>query len=532
MSKNKTKDDRTWQEELSDYMVNDGPKLVFIILWFFANVAFFVERYYYYRYVKKDGAVYEILGEGVTFARASAGCIKLNSALLLCTVLRNFLSWLRGTWMGNYLPIDKNIVFHRYLAWAILFFTFVHCVAHFFNYRTVSTFDGDPATLETIGLKGLKKVPSAAVLAFLTLPGSTGHIVCLIMVLMYSSAIKYIRGPMFNVFWFTHHLFILFFALLCFHGAAGLLEPPTFWIWTIPPFCLYAIERTIRVMRGNQDTILQLAVAHPSKVLELQMKKSTFNYKSGQYLFLNCPYIAKQEWHPFTITSAPEEDFVSVHIRIVGDWTGDLWNFLNPEKRLGVVQENLLSAPDGSAIFKIDGPYGAASEEVFNFKNVMLCAGGIGVTPFGSILKSIRYKIESGGENPAIEKAYFFWISRDKNAFEWFNDVLAALEQENINNFLEIHIYLTGQLNMDEIRNVMYGIDEEQDQITGLQSPTHFGRPNWNEIFSNIATKHQGQQIGVFFCGPAVLSKELYKMCTKYTSSKTGTKFKYHKENF
>lgn len=47
---------------------------------------------------------------------------------------------------------------------------------------------------------------------------------------------------------------------------------------------------------------------------------STFNYKSGQYLFLNCPYIARQEWHPFTITSAPQEDFVSVHIRVSLFW--------------------------------------------------------------------------------------------------------------------------------------------------------------------------------------------------------------------
>lgn len=46
------------------------------------------------------------------------------------------------------------------------------------------------------------------------------------------------------------------------------------------------------------------------------MKKSEFKYKPGQYLFLNCPYIAKYEWHPFTITSAPEEDYVSVHIRV------------------------------------------------------------------------------------------------------------------------------------------------------------------------------------------------------------------------
>lgn len=71
------------------------------------------------------------------------------------------------------------------------------------------------------------------------------------------------------------------------------------------------------------------------------MKKVTFNYIPGQYLFLNCPYIAKNEWHPFTITSAPDEDFVSVHINIVGNWTGALAALLNPDKKLGIVQQVL-----------------------------------------------------------------------------------------------------------------------------------------------------------------------------------------------
>lgn len=115
-----------------------------------------------------------------------------------------------------------------------------------------------------------------------------------------------------------------------------------------------------------------------------------------------------------------------------------------------------------------------------------------------------------------------------------------------MNNFLEINTYLTGALSPDEIRNIMYGIDSgtvssfklvfhlhpSKDQITGLQSPTHFGRPNWDEIFKEKGTVHQGQKVGVFFCGPAVLSKQLYKYCRKYTSSSTNTSFVYHKENF
>lgn len=65
-------------------------------------------------------------------------------------------------------------------------------------------------------------------------------------------------------------------------------------------------------------------VMRPSKVLELQLVKNGFSMEVGQYVFLNCPAISQLEWHPFTMTSAPEEDFFSVHIRSAGDWTDKL----------------------------------------------------------------------------------------------------------------------------------------------------------------------------------------------------------------
>lgn len=62
-------------------------------------------------------------------------------------------------------------------------------------------------------------------------------------------------------------------------------------------------------------------VMHPARVLELQMQKKGFCMEVGQYIFVNCPAISPLEWHPFTLTSAPEEDFFSIHIRAAGDWT-------------------------------------------------------------------------------------------------------------------------------------------------------------------------------------------------------------------
>lgn len=65
-------------------------------------------------------------------------------------------------------------------------------------------------------------------------------------------------------------------------------------------------------------------IMHPSRVLEIQMCKAGFSMEIGQYVFLNCPAISYLEWHPFTLTSAPEEEFFSVHIRVAGDWTETL----------------------------------------------------------------------------------------------------------------------------------------------------------------------------------------------------------------
>jgi len=43
-------------------------------------------------------------------------------------------------------------------------------------------------------------------------------------------------------------------------------------------------------------------------------------------------------------------------------------------------------------LLRVDGPYGAASEHVFQHRTVMLVGTGIGVTPFASVMKSIRLR--------------------------------------------------------------------------------------------------------------------------------------------
>ncbi len=45
-----------------------------------------------------------------------------------------------------------------------------------------------------------------------------------------------------------------------------------------------------------------------SKVTHLVIKRPPFfHFKPGDYVYINIPVVAKYEWHPFTISSAPEQ---------------------------------------------------------------------------------------------------------------------------------------------------------------------------------------------------------------------------------
>lgn len=103
-------------------------------------------------------------------------------------------------------------------------------------------------------------------------------------------------------------------------------------------FCfvfLYSTFRRIVWLRnGHGRTYISSGILLPSKVTHLVIKRpSHFYFRPGDYVFVNIPAIAKYEWHPFTLSSAPEqEDYMWLHIRGVGEWTNRLYSYFEKEQ--------------------------------------------------------------------------------------------------------------------------------------------------------------------------------------------------------
>lgn len=293
--------------------------------------------------------------------------------------------------------------------------------------------------------------------------------------------------------------------------------------------------------------------------MEIQFRKPSFKYKAGQWLFLQVPEVSTMQWHPFTITSCPFDPYVSVHIRQVGDFTralGDALGWgpaqakeldgLDPMGMYEIAMQNGQKMPS----LRIDGPYGAPAEDVFDNEIAVLIGTGIGVTPWASILKNIWHLRNSPNPPKRLRRVEFIWICKDTTSFEWFQALLSSLEAQSQQaatkqggEFLRIHTYLTQRLDQDTAANIyLNSVGQDIDPLTELRSRTSFGRPDFKRLFGamrdglvdqtymsglegNITTK-----VGVYFCGPNVAARQI-KSAAKEASTRE-VKFKFWKEHF
>ncbi|XP_009074436.1 PREDICTED: dual oxidase 2-like [Acanthisitta chloris] len=495
-------------QEFKRFVENYRRHIVCVVLFSAISIGVFAERAYYYAFASPSTGIAQTTFVGIIISRGSAASVSFMYSYILLTMCRNLITVLRETFLNHYIPFDAAVDFHRWIAMAALIFSVLHTAGHVVN---VYIFSVTPLSVlsclfSSVFTNDGSQLPQKYYWWFFqTIPGMTGVLLLVILAVMYVFATHHFRRVSFKGFWITHHLYVLLYVLVIIHGSYALIQQPRFYVYFIIPLL-------------------------PSGVTHLQFQRpNDFDYKSGQWVRIACVALGTTEYHPFTLTSAPHDDTLSLHIRAVGPWTTRLRELYSPENvaLMGKLPKLYL-----------DGPFGEGHQEWHKFEVSVLVGGGIGVTPFASILKDLVFK-SSINSKLLCKKVYFIWVTRTQRQFEWLTDIIREVEELDKNDLVSVHIYITQLAEKFDLRTTMLYICERHFQkvlnkslFTGLRSITHFGRPPFVPFFNSLQEGHpEVQKIGVFSCGPPGMTKSVEQAC-RQMNKKDQTYFAHHYENF
>ncbi|XP_052268840.1 NADPH oxidase 5-like [Dreissena polymorpha] len=487
-----------------DYCKNNLRKVIYFLVYWILNAVLFAVAMYQYR----EYTVW------LMFARGGGLCLNFNCAWVLVLMLRKCITFLRMTKLCHVLPFDQHILFHRMTGFAIAFFAVEHTFAHIGNAVAITV---DNAANETQAWEVL----FTTVLGHGLVEGSayiTGWILMIILIVIVICSLPFVRrSGHFEVFYWTHMLYVPFWILLIIHC-------DIFWMFIVGPGVIFLLEKVsrsklIKMVRYG-DTYIEGVNLLPSGVTHLVISRPTnFRYRPGDYVFIQIPEIAKFEWHPFTISSAPEmEGHIWLHVRSAGHWTRKLYEYFDKydvntaqnadqntvKRRRGTsnkfvkieqaysrqneVRKSRVSRKSSNTPSKethkdvnikcfIDGPYGTGTREVFDTEHAVLIGAGIGVTPMASILQSVWYRfsekrqtcpncdhvwypIDEEEMDMNLKKLDFVWINRDQKSFEWFLTLLNKLEMEQsdhcgpLEKCIQMHMYMTAAQKKTDMKGI------------------------------------------------------------------------------
>ncbi|KAL6549918.1 hypothetical protein OROMI_020406 [Orobanche minor] len=542
---------RRMSTKLLYYLQEKWKRIWVLTLWITIMIGLFTWKFYQYKHKN----AYKVMGYCLPTAKGAAETLKFNMALVLLPVCRNTITWLRSSKLGYFVPFDDNINFHKTIAAAIVVGVILHAGNHLacdfprlvhesdsmYNLYLISDFgDHKPKYMDLV--KGVE--------------GVTGILMVIFMMIAFTLATRWFRRSLiklpkplhrltgYNAFWYSHHMFVFVYVLLIIHGTFLYLVhqwyKKTTWMYLAVPVILYAGERILRFFRSGLHSVRLL------------------------------------KWHPFSITSAPDDDYLSIHIRQLGDWTQELKRVFSEACEPPVAGKSGLLRADETTKnslpkLLIDGPYGAPAQDYRKYDVLLLVGLGIGATPFISILKDLLNNIvkmeeladstpdfsrcsdqsvgtsDSSSPNKVSPKrkrtlrttnAYFYWVTREQGSFDWFKGVMNEVGELDRRGVIEMHNYLTSVYEEGDARSALIAMVQTLnhakngvDIVSGTRARTHFARPNWKKVLSKLGTKHANARIGVFYCGAPVLAKELNHLCYEY-NQKGSTKFEFHKEHF
>lgn len=267
----------------------------------------------------------------------------------------------------------------------------------------------------------------------------------------------------YHVWKYTHKLMIVGYILAAFHIYLIKSDVSDFIalrVWILGLITLgiisYIYKEFIYVTFGPRFdyTVEKVNIKNPITEIYLRPVLKKMKFVPGQFAFFSFQNSRKvsPEYHPYSISSNPKDEILRVSAKSLGDHTYTLKNLETGVK------------------VRVLGPYGKFSSNfTHSYENEVWIAGGIGVTPFLSMLNSIN----------AEKKIVFIYSCRNSEETVYKDEILKKVANLNNIKFICHYSDLEEYLTVEKIKQLL-------DFDIGLKT-------------------------GIFICGPRKMMKTLSK---------------------
>ncbi|XP_016470645.2 ferric reduction oxidase 6-like isoform X1 [Nicotiana tabacum] len=209
--------------------------------------------------------------------------------------------------------------------------------------------------------------------------------------LMWVTSLPGVRRNNFELFFYTHQLYVVFVVFLALHVGDFIFMMAGAGIF------LFMLDRFLRFFQSRKTVDILSATCFPCGTIELVLSKpANLHYNALGWMFLQIRELSWLQWHPFSVSSSPLDGkhHLAILIKVLGDWTEKLkGHILN----LSVEQHEMEPLLQHNRILtaSVEGPYGHESPYHLTYENLILVAGGIGISPFLAILSDILHRINN-----------------------------------------------------------------------------------------------------------------------------------------
>ncbi|ACO62357.1 predicted protein [Micromonas commoda] len=301
-------------------------------------------------------------------------------------------------------------------------------------------------------------------------------------------------------------------------------------VWVIPAFAFFWLDFGVRwyTKMCKKASIVEYEIVDENLVKLVVRREgfpgAAFDFHPGSYIWLSVDVPADKRseymrddiigppafpvnvpswvwFHPITVSSFdPETSHLTLFIKrfagadLRGDgldeWSGQLVHTMK------AVRDAKMKLVDVRV--HVGGPHGNLQVDPALCDHVVLCAGGIGVTPMAAILED-RVRGAKSGAIKSGSKTTLVWTTRSPAEVAAFSYLFAAIAEldEKTRSLFDVRIHLTGGAKADP---------ETATRSANSVVTMATGRPDFDAVVAGCVAEGKANKVGVYVCGPEALS--------------------------